>query len=164
MTRSLAVALAITAALALASCAGTPDTPEFVRKAAMGDLYEIAAGKIASERGQSEAVKQFGLHKAEMHGKTLEELRRIVEAEKLDIALPGRLSQRYHTLIVELTEAKAEDFDEVYARQQASVHKKAVGLFDAYAEEGNNPALKQFAANVLPAIKQDLLEAEKLAP
>ena len=40
--------------------------------------------------------------------------------------------------------------------------KRAADLFDAYAEGGENAALKQFAANTLPAIKQHLEEAKKL--
>jgi len=38
-----------------------------------------------------------------------------------------------------------------------------VELFDEYAEDGDNAALKQFAANTLPTIKQHRDEAEKLA-
>jgi putative membrane protein len=161
MNKYALVALTAAVTLALVSC-GAPSTPDFVRKTAMSDLYEVAAGKIASEKGQSDAIKQFGQHMVEAHSKTSEELKGIVEAGKLDIVLPSRLSKRYHTLIVELIDAKPEDFDKVYASQQVKVHTKAVDLVDDYAEGGDNPALKQFAANVLPTIKQHLQAAEKL--
>lgn len=33
---------------------------DFVKNAAMSDMYEVAAGKIAVAKGQADAVKQFG--------------------------------------------------------------------------------------------------------
>jgi predicted outer membrane protein len=41
---------------------------------------------------------------------------------------------------------------------------RAVKLFESYAELGDNPALKQFAANTLSLIKQHLEQAKKLMP
>lgn len=164
MNKHVLVALIAAATLALASCGEVPSTSEFVHKAAMGDLYQVAAGKIAGEKGQSDAIKQFGLQMIEAHGKTLEELKSIVQAEKLDVVFPSHLSQRYHEMIGALTDAKPEDFDRIYASQQVKAHKRVADLFDGYAEDGNNEALKQFAANVLPTIKQHLEQAEKLVP
>ena len=82
MRNPLLAALAAMAMLALVSC-GVPSTPVFVEKAASSDLYEVAAGKLASEKGQSEAVKTFGRHMVEAHSKTTEELKGIVQSEKL---------------------------------------------------------------------------------
>jgi putative membrane protein len=163
MRNRLLAILAIVTTVALASC-GAPSTPDFVKRAAMSDLYEIEAGKIASEKGQSEPVKEFGRKMAEMHGKTSEELTSIVQAEKIDVKLPVKLDKRHQKMIDALNEAKPEDFDETYVKQQVRAHGKAVELFDEYAEDGNNAALKQFAANTLPAIKQHLKEARKLRP
>ena len=161
MRTHLLAALAGLATLALVSC-GAPSTPDFVKKAAMSDLYEVEAGKIASEKGQSEAVKTFGQQMVEAHSKTSEELKGIVQAEKLNVQLPDKLNKKSQKRIDALNDAKPEDFDKVYAGQQIKAHKKAADLFDAYAEDGGNAALKQFAANTLPAIKQHLEEAEKL--
>jgi putative membrane protein len=161
MSNRLLAALAVSAALALASC-GAPSTPDFVRKAAMSDLYEVEAGKIASEKGQSEAVKQFGQHMVEAHTKTSEELKAIVTAEKLDVNLRDKLDKKHQKMIDALNEAKPEAFDDTYASQQVRAHGKAADLFDDYAEGGDNAALKQFAANTLPTIKEHLREAKKL--
>lgn len=162
MSIRLWAALAIVTTVALVSC-GAPNTPDFVKKAAMNDLYEVAAGKIASEKGQSEAVKEFGLSMVEAHNKTSEALKGIVERENLKVKPPAKLDKKYQKMIAALSEAKPEDFDKTYLKQQVRAHANAAVLFDAYAEEGDNPALKQFAANVLPTIKQHREQAEKLA-
>jgi putative membrane protein len=163
MRKFLRVAVLGAATLVLASC-GAPSAPDFVHRAAMSDLYEIEAGKIASEKGQSDAVKQYGQHMVEAHTKTSEELKSIVAAEKLDVAPPSRLNKRYQSMIEVLNKAKPEIFDKVYAKQQVKAHKRAAELLDDYAEGGDNAALKQFAANVLPTVKQHLEQAEKLSP
>jgi putative membrane protein len=162
MSNHLLAALAILATLTLVSC-GAPSTPDFVKNVARSDMYEIEAGKIASEKGQSEAVKEFGRHMVEAHSKTSEELKGIVQAEKLDSELPTRLDKKHRNMIDALNDAKPEDFDKTYAKQQVKAHKKAVELFDEYAEAGDNAALKQFAANTLPTIKQHREQAKTLS-
>jgi putative membrane protein len=163
MGNHLMAALAALATLALVSC-GAPSTPDFVKKAAWSDLYEVAAGKIASEKGQSDPVKQFGQHMVEAHSKTTEELKGIVQTEKLDVKLPTEVNKKQEKMLKALTEAKPEEFDKLYIEQQIKAHEKASDLFDKYAERGDNDALKQFAANTLPAIKQHLEEVKKLKP
>ena len=106
MSNRLLAALAVSVALALASC-GAPSTPDFVKKAAMSDIYEVEAGKIAGEKGQSEAVKQFGQHMVEAHTKTSEELKSIVTAEKLEVKVPDKLDKKYRRLIDALNEANS---------------------------------------------------------
>ena len=98
MRNHLMAALAALATLALVSC-GAPSTPDFVKKAASSDLYEVAAGKIASEKGQSDAVKQFGQHMVEAHSKTTEELKGIVQAEKLDVKLPTEVNKKQEKML-----------------------------------------------------------------
>ena len=58
--------IATLATLALAGC-GAPSTPDFVQKAAMSEMYEVQAGKLAAEKGQSDVVKQFGQCSYENH-------------------------------------------------------------------------------------------------
>jgi putative membrane protein len=161
MTNRLLSALAVIAVLGVASC-GSPSTPDFVRKAALNDLFEVEAGTIAAEKGQSESVKEFGRHMVEAHRKSTEELRGIVESEKLNVKLPTTLDHRHQKMIDALNEATPDDFDQTYATQQIRALESTAGLFDDYAEAGTNEALKQFAANVLPNIKRHRREAAKI--
>jgi len=158
----LTVVLAMLVPLALAAC-GAPSTPDFVQQVAMSDLYEVEAGKIAAAKGQSDAVKQFGQHMVEAHAQTTAELKGVVEAEKIDVALPTVLDEKRQRMIEDLNAAHEADFDKTYARQQVSGHEKAVDLFSQYADKGDDAVVKAFAAKTLPVIKQHLEEAKKLA-
>jgi len=157
-------ALVVASALAVAAIAGCapPSAPDFVAQAAMNNLYLIESGEVAAAKGQSEAVKQFGQYIAEQHRKFNEELKSILQAEKVDVEMPDALDEAGQGRIKALNEAKSEEFDALYAQQQVNALKRAVSLFDAYAESGTNEALKQFAANVLPALKRNRDRAKKL--
>ena len=75
-----------------------------------------------------------------------------MKAEKLDVKAAVKLDRKYQKMIDALNAARPEDFDTTYAAQQVRCPRKAAELFDEYAEEGDNEALKQFAANTLPTI------------
>ena len=74
MRTALITALAVLGSIALVSC-GAPSASDFVQTAAMSDMYEVEAGKIAGQKGQSDAVKQFGQNMVKAHSQTSEELK-----------------------------------------------------------------------------------------
>jgi putative membrane protein len=145
----------------LAGC-GAPSANDFVQKAAMSDMYEVEAGKIAAEKGQSAQVKGFGQMMVDAHTKTTETLRSIVASEKIKVDFPAKLDTKHQKLIDDLNAASGPDFDKAYGKQQVDGHDEAVNLFTSYAKDGDNGALKQFAQITLPVIQEHLAEAKKL--
>ena len=158
----MATLAGLTAAIGLVSC-GTPSTSDFVRKAATSDMYEVQAGQIASQKGGSDAVKQFGQHMIDAHTQTTNELKGIVKGEDIKVDLPTSLDDSHKKLIDDLNSVSGDDFDKTYADQQVEAHKQAVDLFQSYAKDGDNAAVKQFAIKTLPIIKQHLSDAQTLA-
>jgi putative membrane protein len=153
--------IAALAAMALTGC-GAPSTADFVQKAAMSDMYEIQAGKLAAEKGQSDAVKQFAQQMVDAHTKTTEELTGIVKTKNIKVDLPTKLDAKHQKLIDDLNSASAKDFDKTYANQQVDAHQEAVHLFKKYAAKGDDADVKQFAEKTLPTIEHHLEEAKKL--
>ena len=102
--------IATLATLALVGC-GAPSTPDFVQKAAMSDMYEVQAGKLAADKGQSDAVKQFGQQMVDAHSKTTEELTSIVKTKNIKVDLPPKLDAKHQKLIDDLNSVSAQDFD-----------------------------------------------------
>ena len=159
--RTLLTALAVLAPIALVSC-GAPSTSDFVQTAAMSDMYEVEAGKIAGQKGQSDAVKQFGQSMVNAHSQTSQELKGIVQQQGIKADVPTKLDTKHQSMIDDLNKARAEDFDKTYAKQQVRAHEDAEKLFSKYADKGDNDAVKAFATKTLPVIKQHLEEAKKL--
>ena len=153
--------IATLATLALAGC-GAPSMPDFVQKAATTDMYEVQAGKLATEKGQSDAVKQFAQQMVDAHTKTTEELTGIVKAKNIKVDLPTKLDAKHQKLIDDLNSAPAKDFDKTYANQQVDAHQEAVHLFKKYAAKGDDADVKQFAEKTLPTIEHHLDKAKKL--
>ncbi|XSG82214.1 MAG: DUF4142 domain-containing protein [Methyloligella sp. ZOD6] len=151
----------VVAGFALAGC-GEQAAPEFAKDAAMSDLYEIEAGRIAAEKGQSDAVRSYGQKMVDAHSKTSDELKQIVQAEKIDVKLPTDLDAAHRDMIEELNDADPSEFDEEYAEQQVDAHQAAADIFEEYSEDGDKGALKDFAAKTLPVIQGHLEEAKQL--
>jgi putative membrane protein len=147
--------------LVLVAC-GAPSASNFVQTAAMSDMYEIEAGKIANQKGQSPAVRGFGQMMVDAHSKTTQELTSIVKSQTIKVELPPKLDSKHQKLIDDLNSASNESFDSTYAKQQTDAHKDAVDLFEKYAKDGDNAELKKFAQTTLPVIQQHLDEAKKL--
>jgi putative membrane protein len=161
MRHPVPTVLALLIPLTLVAC-GAPSAPDFVQQAAMSDLYEVEAGKIAAARGGSEAVKQFGQHMVEAHTHTTAELKGVVHAQNIKVDFPGALDAKHQLLVDDLMAAHEGEFDRTYARQQIKAHEAAVELFSKYADEGDDAVIKAFAAKTLPEIKQHLEEAKAL--
>ena len=77
MRARLLTALAVLGPIALVSC-GAPSTSDFVQTAAMSDMYEVEAGKIAGQKGQSDAVTRAERDRAaaEHQGRLADQARR----------------------------------------------------------------------------------------
>ena len=153
--------IAALASMALAGC-GAPSTPDFVHKAAMSDMYEVQAGKLAAEKGQSDAVKQFGQQMIDAHTKTTDELTGIVKTKNIKVDPPTKLDAKHQKLIDDLNSATADNFDKAYAKQQVDAHQEAANLFKKYASQGDDADVKQFAQKTLPTIEHHLEDAKKL--
>ena len=119
----------------------------FARTAAMSDLYEIEASRLAEQRSQNAQVKQFAQHMLRDHQKTTNELKGMlpqlqgVSAQQM----PTGLDQQHQALV-----------------QQLQSHQTAVELFRAYAQSGDDARLKQWASQTLPSLEEHLREAQQL--
>ena len=140
----------------------TSSTKGFVTAAAISDMYEVEAGKIAAQRAQSPAVKDFANQMVQAHTETTEKLKGILASNHINVTPPAHVDNRRQGLLDDLRGAKAEDFDHRYISQQVAAHKEANILMRGYAKDGDNSAIKDFAATTDQAVKMHLSMAEKL--
>ena len=140
----------------------TSSTKGFVQAAAISDMYEVEAGKIAAQRAQSPAVKDFANQMVQAHTETTEKLKAILASNNINVTPPAHVDNRRQGLLDDLRGAKAEDFDHRYISQQVAAHKEANILMRGYAKDGDNSAIKDFAATTDRAVKMHLSMAEKL--
>ena len=139
-------------------------TQSFVNNAAISDMYEIQAGKIAESKGQSKAVRALGARMVKAHTQTTAKLKATLNSAKIAVHPPGALDTAHQKLLDDLNGANGADFDKMYLSQQATAHQDALTLMQTYASTGDNPALKKLATGTMPVIRQHIEMIDKLKP
>jgi putative membrane protein len=140
----------------------THTTKGFVAAAATSDMYEVEAGKIAAKRASSAAVKDFAEHMVKAHTETTNKLKAILASNNISVTPPAHLDDRRQGMIDDLRGAKVADFDTRYVAQQQAAHEEAQFLMRGYAKDGDNPSVKQFASDTLPAVQDHLAMVKKI--
>jgi putative membrane protein len=137
-----------------------PKTEDFVKEAAMSDMLEIEAAKIAQQKGNS-TEKTFAGQMITDHTKTSSELKGMVSGD-MKSAIPTALDDSSQKKLDKLKDSKPEDFAAVYDPMQVSAHKDATSLFERYAKGGDDPKLKDWAGKTLPALQHHLMMAQDM--
>jgi putative membrane protein len=140
----------------------TSTTEGFVTAAAIGDMYEVEAGKLAAQRASSPAVKDFGQRMVKAHTENTAKLKGIIASNNIKVTPPAELDARRKGMLDNLRGASAADFDNRYITQQVAAHKEADILMRGYAEDGDNAAIRNFAAETGKHVRMHLSMAEKL--
>jgi len=160
---AFAAALALTLPfLAAAPASAETSTQDFVNKAAMSDMFEIQSGNLAAKKAEHEDVQDFGEEMVEDHSKTTEDLKALVKDEDIKATLPSALDEAHKAKLDKLNSASGAAFDKTYVPMQVTAHEAAVSMFEGYAKSGDNDALKEWAGDTLPALKEHLKEAKAL--
>src|ERR1700743_2678420 len=137
-----------------------PKTEDFIKEAAMSDMLEIEAAKIAEQKGDAQE-KKFAAKMITDHTKTSTELKQLVSSDQ-KAAIPAALDDASEKQLGKLRDAKPEDFAGEYDPMQVSAHKDATSLFERYAKGGEDPKLKDWARKTLPALQHHLEMAQAL--
>ncbi len=138
----------------------THTTNGFVNAAAISDMYEVTAAKVAIDRSESADVKAFAKQMVAAHTGTTKKLKGLLPST---IVPPLNVDSRRQGMLDDLRGAKGPDFDHRYISQQVAAHKEADILMRGYAKDGDNAGIKAFAADTDKAVKMHLSMAEKLA-
>jgi putative membrane protein len=141
-------------ALTMAGVATAQDTPAgksssvsaadklFMKKAAKGGMMEVAMGKVAEQKGQSEDVKSFGKRMVTDHSKANEELKKI--ATEKNVRLPTK----------EPTASWSSD--KAYIDMMVKDHEKDLAEFKQEASSGSDPDVKKFADDTAKVVQEHL--------
>ena len=139
----------------------SPSTPDFVKEAAISDLFEIESIKLAAQRATDEATKNFANDMVKDHTKTSTELKEAVSIDP-KTPVPNALDSSHQSKLDKLSALTGADFTKQYHDEQVTAHKNAVSLFERYAKGGDSSTLKSWAAKTLPDLQHHLEMARSL--
>lgn len=136
------------------------DDKKFLKEAALGGMEEVELGKLATQKGTSDAVKQFGQKMVDDHTKANDQLKEVAAKEQIEV--PSSLDAKHQKNVDKLSKLSGEQFDKAYAKNMVKDHRKDVAEFQAEAQNGMDPNIKQFAATTLPVLQEHLKMAEDM--
>jgi putative membrane protein len=153
-----------TPAQMLASVAPAPqiDPANYVQTAAMSDLFEIQAAKVAERRSRSTEVRRFARMMVHDHTASTAKIKSAAMASNLALQPPTTLDPEHQDKLAALKSAQRSDFDRLYMEGQVDAHQQALKLQQSYGDTGSDPNLKAVAAELAPIVQQHLSEAQTI--
>jgi putative membrane protein len=133
---------------------------DFLMDAAMGGMLEVELGRLATQQGTSDAVKQFGQRMVDDHSKANEELMSLAQSK--GITLPTTIDEKHKKDMTKLSGLSGAEFDREYSKMMLSDHRKDVSEFEKQSTRGTDADLKAFASKTLPTLQEHLRMAEAL--
>jgi putative membrane protein len=131
----------------------------FIRKAANGGMAEVELGKLATEKGASQEVKDFGNQMVKDHSKANDELKEV--AGKMNVMVPEKVDAKHQAMITKMSALSGTAFDKAYVNGMVKAHKEDIALFESADKEVKNEDLKKFIENTIPIMKGHLEMIEK---
>lgn len=139
----------------------TTDTT-FVKRAAEGGLAEVELGQLATQKAANEEVKKFGQRMVDDHSKANDQLKQVAEQEHIN--LPTELTAKDKAEKARLEKLSGAQFDRIYMRHMVDDHRSDVAEFARESKIAKDPAVKSFAEQTLPTLREHLKEAERISP
>ena len=139
----LAGALAATGAMAQTKQADK-DSQKFIKAAIEGDIAEVDIGKLAQEKGESDAVKQFGAMLVKDHG----------------APPPTGSSFSSKATYTKLKLLSGASFDRSFAKSMVKDHEEDIKEYKK--ESSKTDAAGQLAKETLPVLQKHLQTAQSL--
>lgn len=156
---ALAPILAATSAKAQAI---SPQTTDFIAKAAATDAFERDAGRLAEKRSGNADIRSFGGMMVTAHTATTNKLRAALTKNHLPIPKNPTPDPNQAKLLTDLVHSPKASFDKAYTHSQVVAHQMALMVMQDYAMHGDNPDLKKLAAETAPDVEKHLNMALKL--
>ncbi len=139
-----------------AGAAGTaavkgPDL-KFANMVAQSDLAEIQLGNLALQKSNSDQVKKIAQRLIDDHTKSSQALKEVASSKGM--TLPTEPDPKDKALATKLEGESGDKFDKDFIAANSSDHHKVLAAFKKEASDGNDPEIKGFATQYMPAIQE----------
>ncbi len=154
------IALLMLAAPLSVFAASNPDA-SFFKHAAEGGIFEVEAGKLAQDKGNSQKVKDFGAMMVTDHSAANDKLKSLAASK--DVSLPSSSSVGQMATKGKLEVLSGDTFDKSYIKSQVKAHQQTIALFKKESATGQDPEAKAFAKATLPTLRSHLKAINAIA-
>lgn len=134
---------------------------DFVHTALEGGMAEVQLGQLATQKGSSQDVKEYGQKMVDANTQLGDQMKKL--AEQMGVKEPKDLSKKDKQQVAKLNALSGADFDNAYITAMVKSHKKDVQNFKSEAQNSQNPTMQKVAQQDGQIIDQHLQMAEELA-
>jgi putative membrane protein len=131
---------------------------KFMTNAIEGDLAEIDVGKLAQQKGTTQAVRDFGQTLVSDHTANKDQADKV--AQQLGMSAPTGSSFGEKAEYLKLKVLSGKTFDRTFAKDMVSDHQKDIKAFQRQAAKSGPAA--DFAKQSLPTLQKHLQMAQDL--
>lgn len=143
---------------ALTNATASIDTA-FVTEAIEGDNGEVAIGKLAQEKGQSQAVKDFGKLLVSDHEAHKQKLAALAQSAGLSVT--DEPTDEAESNLGKLKALSGADFDKQFKAMMVEDHQKDIAKYEKQTSSGD-PQTAALARETLPTLRKHLDAANAL--
>jgi putative membrane protein len=123
----------------------TGDPAIYSRNAYLSNMYQIEAGRVAAERGNSAEIRALGVMISTEHEALQAALQSAVGEAGLELEMPQALAGRRQGLLDNLNAAADMDFDAAFLQQQTQILTELAALHNGFEARGDAGALASYA-------------------
>jgi putative membrane protein len=134
------------------------DSQKFIKAAIQGDIAEVDVGKLAQEKGQSDAVKQYGAMLVKDHGEHRTKAEQV--AKDLGVEPPTGSSLMQKATYAKLKMLSGATFDRSFAKSMVKDHQEDIKEYKK--ETSKKDAAGELAKETLPTLQHHLEAAQSL--
>lgn len=132
----------------------------FLKKAAAGNMTEVAMGKMALTRTSNDDVKAFAQKMVDDHTAMENDVEGL--AKGMNVTLPTAVPKSEEKTISKMEALKGDAFDKAYASAMVKAHKKDLSEFRSEIASTQNAQIKDLATKGADTIANHLKMAEEM--
>jgi putative membrane protein len=135
---------------------------KMMRDIAYSNISEIATGKLALEKSQSDDVKSYAQKMIDDHTKAQQELQTLADSK--GVKLPTEPDAKHKALSKVMAGLKGDAFDKRYLKQGGlNDHENTHKLLTRVQDKAKDADLKAYAAKTITVVDQHLTLAQDMA-
>jgi putative membrane protein len=134
--------------------------------AGSSDMFEIQSGQLAQQVSQNPAVRSLGAMFVTDHTRSTQMLMAAAQSAGVPAPPPALLPQHQAMLDQLRAAGSGPAFDQAFQQVQIQAHQQALTLHQNYMAQGDVPALRTVAGQIVPVVQTHLqqLQAIQMMP
>jgi putative membrane protein len=133
---------------------------KFIREVNADNMMEVSLGKLAEQKADNAAVKQFGQRMVTDHTKSQNDWTNL--ATKNGLTIKAGMGPRHRAKINRLQKLSGKAFDQAYMTMAVRNHKDDIDYFQKEGQAAHSAEVRDLASSTLPTLQDHFKQAKEV--